>query len=103
MKKEPDCGDLLKIFSDYDHQYLLVGVGLAVNVADLQPLPQMTTNNLITVFQRWKAGNKDVTWGKIAKICEDYKEKLGKVQSDLRKYLSSEEAHDKYLEKPDSQ
>ena len=103
MKKVPDLADLLKIFSDYDHQYLLVGIGLDVDTADLLPLPQMTTNNLITVFQRWKAGNKDVTWGKIARICEDYKKQLGQVQSVLQQYLSSEEAHDKYLDKPDGQ
>ena len=100
MKKKPDDADLLKIFSNNEHHYLLVGICLAVNVADLLQLPQMTTNNLIIVFQRWKERNKGVTWGKIAKVCEDHKDKLGKVLSNLLEYLSSQEAHEKYLEKP---
>ena len=102
MKKEPDNADLLKIFSKNEHHYLLVGICLAVNVVDLLPLPQMTTDNLITVFQRWKERNKDVTWGKIAKVCEDHKDKLGQVRSNLLEYLSSQEVHEKYLEKPDN-
>ena len=102
MKKEPDDADLLKIFSNNEHHYSVVGTCLSVNVADLLPLPQMTTNNLITVFQRWKAGNKDVTWEKIVKVCEAYKEKLGQVLSNLLEYLSSQEAHEKYLKKSEN-
>ena len=100
MKREPDTADLLKIFSGYEYQYSVVGIVLSVNVADLLPLPQMTTNNLITVFQRWKDRNEDVTWGKISKVCEDHKAKLGRVLSNLLEYLSSQEAHEKYLEEP---
>lgn len=102
MKKEPNDRDLLKIFKDDGHQYSLVGTGLAVNVVDLGQRPQMSTmDNLIIVFQRWRAGNKDVTWGKIEEICEDHKDDLGRVQYNLREYLSSQEAHKEYSKKPD--
>ena len=102
MKKKPDNADLMKIFRNNEHHYKLVGTCLDVGVADLLPLPQMTTDNLITVFQRWKDRNEDVTWEKIAKVCEDHKDELGQVQSNLLEYLSLQEAHEKYLEKPDN-
>ena len=101
MKKEPNVYHLLRIFKSYEHQYSLVGLGLEVNTADLLPLPQMTTNNLITVFERWRTKNKDVTWGKIKEICQDFKDNLGRVQDNLQEYLSSQEAHEEYLKKPD--
>lgn len=101
MKKEPNVYHLLKIFQNNEHQYSLVGIGLEVNTADLLPLSQMTMNNLSTVFERWKTKNKDVTWGKIEKICQDFKDNLGRVQYNLQEYLSSQEAHEEYLKKPD--
>ena len=101
MKKEPNVYHLLRIFKNYEHQYSLVSIGLEVNTADLLPLPQMTTNNLITVFERWRTKNKDVTWGKIKEICQDFKDSLGRVQDNLQEYLSSQEAHEEYLKKPE--
>ena len=102
MKKEPDDRDLLSVFNGYYNQYPLIGVGLDVSVTDL-PLnnPQMTTNNLIMVFQRWKAANNEVTWGKIAEVCDSFSEQLGRVHSNLLEYLSSQKAHEKYSQKPD--
>ena len=102
MKKEPDDCDLLSIFKGYYNEYRIIGVGLGVSVADL-PLynPQMTTNYLIIVFQRWKAANNEVTWGKIAKVCDSFSEQLGRVHFNLLEYLSSQKAHEKYSQKPD--
>lgn len=101
MKKEPNVYHLLKIFKNNEHQYSLVGIGLEVYTGDLLSLPQMTMNNLSIVFERWKTKNKDVTWGKIEKICQDFKDELGRVRSNLQEYLSSQEAHEEYLKKPD--
>ena len=90
--KEPDNYNLLIIFKDYEHQYKLVGTGLGVNVADLKDDPERPTNPLITVFDRWKAANNEVTWGKIVKVCKNFSQELGRVHSNLLKYLSSQKA-----------
>ena len=90
--KEPDNYNLLIIFKDYEHQYKLVGTGLGVNVADLKDDPERPTNPLITVFERWKAANNEVTWGKIVEVCNNFSQKLGKVHSNLLEYLSSQKA-----------
>lgn len=97
MKKEPHEHNLLIIFKDYEHEYSRVGTGLSVNVADLKN----DQNPILTVFQRWKAANKEVTWQKIADICDSHPDHLGKVKSNLLTYLSSQEAHDKYLDTQD--
>ena len=96
MKKEPKDADLLKIFQNYQHEYRLIGVCLEVQVDDLLPLPHMSMDNLILVFKRWKAADNDVTWEKIATVCKDNAPQLGKVHSNLKKFLSSEEALMKY-------
>lgn len=101
MKEEPNVYDLLKIFSENEHQYLLVGIGLEVNVADLEISQMLTMDKLITVFRRWREGNKDVTWAKIDEICKGHKANFGRVHYNLQQYLSSQEAHEKYLKKPD--
>ena len=90
--KEPDNYNLLIIFKDYEHQYKLVGTGLGVNVADLKDDPERPTNPLITVFDRWKAANNEVTWGKIVEVCKNFSQELGRVHSNLLKYLSSQKA-----------
>ena len=69
--------------------YSLIGLGLDVNVADLQPLPSMTTTNLTTVFQRWIDSNKDVTWGKLLQVCDDFSNDLGRMKADIQKFLAS--------------
>lgn len=97
MKKEPDNCDLLIIFKDYEHQYKLVGTGLGVNVADLKDDPERPTNPLNTVFDRWKAANNEVTWGKIAEVCGIFSQQLGRVLSNIWDYLSTQKAHEKYL------
>ena len=100
MKKEPDNDDLLKIFEGFEDKYDVVGTGLHVKVTDLQYNPNNPKATLITVFNKWKAANNEVTWVKIAEVC-DHSTELGRVKSDLLKYLSSQDAHDKYLDKQD--
>ena len=92
MKKEPDNYNLLIIFKDYEHQYKLVGTGLGVYVADLKDDPERPINPLHTVFQRWKDGNNEVTWGKILEVCANFSRDLGRVHLKLQEYLSSQKA-----------
>lgn len=103
MKKKPDNNDLLKIFEGFEDKYKVVGTGLGLIVRDLQYNPDNPKDTLITLFGRWKdrkATNNEVTWEKIAEVCECYPE-LGGIKSNLLKYLSSRDAHDKYLERQD--
>ena len=100
MKKKPDNDDLLKIFEGFEDKYNVVGSGLGLKVTDLQYNPDNPKTTLITVFDRWKAANNEVTWGKIAEVCERYAE-LGGIKSNLLEYLSSRDAHDKYLDRQD--
>ena len=51
------------------------------------------------MFQRWKDNDNEVTWGKILDVCDDFS--LGRTRRNI--YLSSEEAHDKYLDRPDKE
>ena len=69
------------------NHYLIIGIGLDVNVADLQPLPTMTISNLTIVFQRWIDSNKDVTWGKLLQVCDDFPDQLGKMKADIQNFL----------------
>ena len=97
MDKRPESNDLVKLFIDSAAHYMIIGIGLSVNVTDMTPLPHLTILNLIQVFQRWSDSNNDVTWGKILKVCRDFPNQLGKAEADLKKFLSSSEARDKYL------
>ena len=101
MRKKPDNDDLLKIFEYFEDKYKVVGTGLGVKVTDLQYDPDNSETTLITVFNRWKTENNEVTWGKIAEVCDSFKVQLGGVKSNLLEYLSSRDAHDKYLDKKD--
>ena len=76
---------------------MTIGTALKVEVDDLLPNPQSTTNNLIQVFQRWIDSDNDVTWRKILQVCKDHSDKLGKVKSDMERFLSSDRAHEEYL------
>ena len=97
MKKEPRDFDILRIFKNYENSYNILGKGLDVNVNDLTYNPKDPTEALLLVLSRWRAANIDVTWEKIEKVCLAGSERLGKVLSNLREYLSTKEAHDKYL------
>ena len=79
-------GNLMKACAPSASHYSLIGIGLGVNVADLQPLPTMTTSNLTIVFQRWIDSNKDVTWEKLLQVCDDFPEQLGKMKADIQKF-----------------
>ena len=76
---------------------MIIGTALEVEVDDLLPNPQSTTNNLIQVFNRWIHSNNDVTWRNILQVCEDYPDKLGKAKSDVKGFFLSDRAHRKYL------
>ena len=76
---------------------MIIGTALDVEVDDLLPYPEATTNNLIQVFKRWIDSNNDVTWSNILQVCEDYPDELGKAKVDLKGFLSSDRARDKYL------
>ena len=76
---------------------MIIGTALKVEVDDLLPIPQLTTYNLIQVFQRWIDSNNDVTWRNILQVCEDYPDKLGKAKSDVEGFLLSDRAHREYL------
>ena len=92
----PLLEDLVKIFNSSEEHYSIIGVGLGVKVTDLLQLPNMTSKNLIFVFERWIDGGKDVNWKKIVNVCSDYPDKLGKAKAKLNKFLSSEDAQRKY-------
>ena len=76
---------------------MIIGTALDVEVDDLLPYPGATTSNLIQVFKRWIDSNNDVTWRNILQVCEDYPDELGKAKADLKGFLSSDRACDKYL------
>ena len=80
-------GNLMRACTSTASQYETIGIGLDVNVADLQPLPTMTNKNLRMVFQRWIASNKDVTWRKLLQVCDDFPDELGKTKAEIQKFL----------------
>ena len=101
MKKEPDFIDFYKVFKDYGDRYSLVGRGLNVNTTDITYNPRKPEEALSIVFQRWKNKDKEVTWDKLIEVCETFSNELGKVLSDIRRFLASQKAYDRYFEKPD--
>ena len=102
MRKEPDLSDLVKIFQDREHQYMPIGVCLEVGIDVLLSLTRSSvTRKLPIVFQKWKDKDKEATWEKIVVLCDDLS--LGRARHDIMKFLSSEEAHEKYLERLDKE
>ena len=100
MKKEPELFDIYKMFKGYEAQYLLVGVGLDVTTSDIIYNSRTPKDALTIVFERWINENKEVTWDKVIEVCKSFSE-LGKVLSNIKHFLSSQEAYDKYFGKPD--
>ena len=101
MKKEPELLDFYKVFKGYEAQYSLVGEGLNVTTRDITYNPQKPKEALSIVFQRWKDKDKEVTWDKVIEVCDTFSDELGKVLSDIRCFLASQKAYDRYFEKPD--
>ena len=100
MKKEPELIDIYQMFEGYEAQYFLVGEGLNVTVRDIIYNPHMPREALSMVFQRWKDKNKEVTWDRVIEVCKTFSE-LGKVHSNIKHFLLSQKAYDRYFEKPD--
>ena len=96
LDKKPQKDHLLALFIDSAAEYKVIGTLLGVYVGDLFPDPKLTDSNLIDVFQRWTASDKDVTWKKILQVC-DCVSGLGKAKADVKKFLSSDEARETYL------
>ena len=97
MDKKPQMSDLVRLFQCSDAHFKIIGIALKVQVNDLSPNPESTTDNLIQVFQRWTDSNNDMTWRKILQVCEDYPDKLGKAKADVEGFLLSDRAHEEYL------
>lgn len=95
LKKEPLQKDLIRIIhslSQASFHYALIGTGLGVYVRDLKNQSSASlVDKFFVVIQRWKASNKNVTWGKFLKVCEDYPNQLGRAKAELIKFLSSKE------------
>ena len=66
-------------------------------MADLMDSSSSADQKVMLVFQRWIASDNEVTWEKILEVCQDYPDKFGKAETELRKFLSTERAHKKYL------
>ena len=98
LKKEPKNVDLLRIFAGCEHKYKLIGDSLEVMVTDIRYDAAVPKNTLISVFERWRARNKDVTWKRIMQVCDNFPGQFGRVKSKLEEYLSSVETHEKYLD-----
>ena len=81
--------NLMQVFTPAASHYPIIGIGLNVAVADLIPLPNLTLQNLESVFQRWIDLGKDVTWEKLLEVCDDFPDQLGRAKADLEKFLSS--------------
>ena len=88
--KECTLKNLMVIFISSANHYSLIGVGLEVDVSDMQPLPNMTHDNLRLVFERWIDSGKNVTWRTIIQVCENFPDQLGKAKNALLKFLSLE-------------
>ena len=93
LKKEPLPEDFIRIVhsSKASSHYVIMGVGLGVDVRDLMQQNIQIVNKLILVFLNWRDSNNNVTWGKILKVCEDYPSELGIVRDNIIQFLSSEE------------
>ena len=101
MKKEPELLDIYKVFKGYEAQYFLVGEGLNVNTRDITYDPRKPKEALSIVLQRWKDKDEEVTWDKVIEVCDTFSDELGKVLSNIRDFLASQKAHDRYFKKPD--
>ena len=68
-----------------------------MQVYDLMGSPFPANQKLVQVFQRWIASDNEVTWQKILEVCQDYPNEFGKAETELRKFLLTERAHQEYL------
>ena len=90
--------DLTRLFKPYAHQYHIIGSALNVGIEDLMTSPIAADQKVILIFHRWIASNKEVTWKKMIQVCQYYPNELGKAEAELITFLSSERAHESYLQ-----
>ena len=98
LDKAPQFPHLYRIFIKYADQYVIIGVALEVSI--LEELVGCTTpakQKIYQILKAWIASNRDVKWQKILDVCCSYPNELGRAEAELRKFLSSEEAHKTYL------
>uniref|UniRef100_A0A1X7TEL2 Death domain-containing protein n=1 Tax=Amphimedon queenslandica TaxID=400682 RepID=A0A1X7TEL2_AMPQE len=88
--KELDMAAVIKIFGSSDDNYMTIGAGLNVKTTDLKPIPGTASTNLNLVFQRWFDADRDVSWGRLMKLCDDFPDKLGKAKSNLLAHIGAE-------------
>ncbi|XP_019861214.1 PREDICTED: uncharacterized protein LOC109589599 [Amphimedon queenslandica] len=81
---------VIKIFGSSDDHYMTIGAGLNVKTTDLKPIPGTASTNLNLVFQRWFDADRDVSWGRLMKLCDDFPDKLGKAKSNLLAHIGAE-------------
>ena len=102
MKKIPQKVHLVKLFSGAAAHWKTIGDYLEVNHQDLDMQTGGTAqNNLSTIFDRWLNKYEEVTWEAISDMCSANTEVLGAVKAEVRKFLASDKARDKYLDTPD--
>ncbi|XP_019862861.1 PREDICTED: uncharacterized protein LOC109591595 [Amphimedon queenslandica] len=78
---------VIKIFGSSTAHYMTIGAGLHVDVSDLKPIPGIADTNLNLVFQRWFDADRDVNWDTLIKLCDDFRDQLGKAKSNLLAYI----------------
>ena len=76
-----------QIFGSSDDHYMLIGTGLNVKTADLKPIPDTASTNLITVFERWFNAGRSVNWDTLINLCDDFPDQLGKAKHNLLAYI----------------
>ena len=69
-----------------------------MGIEDLIASPLAAEFKVILLFHRWIASNKEVTWKKMIQVCQYYPNELGKAEAELITFLSSERAHESYLQ-----
>lgn len=98
LDKAPKISDLYRIFIKYADKYITIGVALEVSI--LKELVDCTVpvqQKIYQVLNAWIDSNNDVKWQKILDVCCSYRNELGRAEAELRKFLSSKEAHILYL------
>lgn len=76
----------------------MLGVGTG-ELQGLQQSPMGDRVKLAQVFQKWMDAYRDVTWGRIVKLCEDIGD--NETKDAVLGFLGEKATQDKYLATPD--